>query len=122
MALRQADVCPQPLVRCVGQVMAQPATQPSVQNPFERGAPRQVPTPEQARRAPTGPGDAEIAKRLLAESIAHCRGSCAYPYKSDRASRLCGRRSAYHHLRNDSPLSLRHIHRYKKLFIMRHII
>jgi hypothetical protein len=93
------------VVHCVGQAMAQPAAQPSVQNPFERGAsPRAQPKPERPRQAPAGLSDAEIAKRLIAESIAGYSGSCACPYQSDRAGRSCGRRSAYHRPRGAAPL------------------
>ncbi len=65
------------MVRCVGQVMAQPSVQPSVQNPFDWGVPRSAPTLEQPRKAPARPPDAELAKRLIAESIARYRGSYA---------------------------------------------
>ncbi len=93
------------LVRCVGQAMAQPAAQPSVQNPFDRGAPpRSAPTRDRPRAAPVGPADAGLAKRLIAESIAGYRGSCACPYQHDRAGRSCGRRSAYDRPRGAKPL------------------
>ncbi|MCF4130191.1 hypothetical protein [Methylobacterium sp. SyP6R] len=94
------------MVRCVGQAVAQPAAQPSVQNPFDRSAPppRRRETPERPRAAPSGPFDAEIAKRLIAESIARYRGSCACPYQHDRAGRSCGRRSAYNRPRGAKPL------------------
>lgn len=91
------------LVRCVGQAMAQPAAQPSVQNPFDRGAPPRS-APERPRNAPAGPSDAEIVKRLITESIARYRGSCACPYQHDRAGRSCGRRSAYNRPRGAKPL------------------
>lgn len=90
------------MVRCVGQAMAQPAAQPSVQNPFERGAPRR-PAPKRPRQAPAGPADAETATRLIADSIARYRGSCACPYQRDRAGRSCGRRSAYNRPRGAKP-------------------
>ncbi len=94
------------LGRCIGQVMAQTAGQPSVQNPFERDAPppRRRETPERPQAAPAGPSDAEIAKRLVAESIAGYDGPCACPYQHDRAGRSCGRRSAYHRPRGAAPL------------------
>lgn len=94
------------MTRCVGQAMAQPATQPSVQNPFDRGAPppRRRETPERPRVAPADPSDAEIVKRIIAESIARYRGSCACPYQHDRAGRSCGRRSAHSRPRGAKPL------------------
>ncbi|MFH6783627.1 MULTISPECIES: hypothetical protein [Methylobacterium] len=93
------------MVRCVGQAMAQPAGQPSVQNPFERGGPpRSAPAPERPRKVPTGPADSEIVKRLIAESIAGYHGPCACPYQHDRAGRSCGRRSAYNRPRGARPL------------------
>ncbi|MGX7709479.1 hypothetical protein [Methylobacterium sp. Gmos1] len=93
------------MVRYVGQAMAQPATQPSVQNPFERRAPpRLQPVPERPRKAPPGPSDAEIAKRIIAESIVGYDGPCACPYQHDRAGRSCGRRNAYHRPRGAAPL------------------
>ncbi|MGF3025529.1 hypothetical protein ACQVP2_22225 [Methylobacterium aquaticum] len=92
------------LVRCVGQAMAQPAAQPSVHNPFDRGAPPPRSAPERPRRAPAGLSDAEIAKSLIAESIAGYDGPCACPYQHDRAGRSCGRRSAYNRPRGAKPL------------------
>lgn len=93
------------LGRCVGQVMAQPAGQPSVQNPFDPRIPQPPrPAPERPRRAPAGPSDTEIAERLIAESIAGYDGPCACPYQHDRAGRSCGRRSAYNRPRGATPL------------------
>ncbi len=75
------------VTRYVGQAMARPAAQPSVQNPFERGAPPPRPALERPGNAPAGPADRETAKRLIAESIARYRDPCACPYQNDRASR-----------------------------------
>lgn len=75
------------VVHCVGQAMAQPATQPSVQNPFELSrALRPQPKLERPHQAPAGPSDAEIAKKLIAESIVGYSGSCACPYQSNRVA------------------------------------
>jgi hypothetical protein len=52
----------------------------------------------------TGPSDAKIAKKLIAESIAGYDGPCACPYQHDRAGRSCGRRSAYNRPRGAKPL------------------
>lgn len=93
------------MVRCVGRAMAQPAAQPTVQNPLDRGTPpRRQETPERPRKAPAGPSDAELAKRLIAESIAGYDGPCACPYQHDRAGRSCGRRSACNRPRGAKPL------------------
>ena len=94
------------LVQCVEQAAAQSAG-PAVQNPFDQGrAPPPKPRdPAPApRRAPAGPSDAEVIKKIIAESIAEYEGPCACPYQSDRAGRSCGKRSAYNRPRGAAPL------------------
>lgn len=51
-----------------------------------------------------GPSDAEIRKRLIAESIDAYPGNCPCPYHADRAGRSCGRRSAYSRPGGHAPL------------------
>ena len=48
--------------------------------------------------------DAEIKQAIIAESIAHYKGSCPCPYNTDRAGRRCGARSAYTRPGGASPL------------------
>jgi hypothetical protein len=96
-------------------LLAQPALpQPTgtVQNPFGRSPeapprsvpPVEAPRPPAFRKAPARPSDAEIAKKLIANSIADYDGPCACPYQQDRAGRSCGRRSAYNRPRGAAPL------------------
>lgn len=61
--------------------------------------------PQKARVASTQPkrkaskaagvSNAEIAKRIISQSIARYPGSCPCPYNVDRGGRRCGKRSAY---------------------------
>lgn len=44
---------------------------------------------------PTTLSDAEVAKRIIAESIASYPGPCACPFNTTRNGSSCGRRSAY---------------------------
>lgn len=39
--------------------------------------------------------DADIKRKIIAQSIASYSGSCPCPYNTDRAGRKCGKRSAY---------------------------
>jgi hypothetical protein len=48
--------------------------------------------------------DAEIRKRIIAESIANYDGPCACPYQRARNGSLCGRRSAYSRPGGEAPL------------------
>lgn len=48
--------------------------------------------------------DAEIAREIVAESVARYAGSCACPYSTDRAGRRCGARSAYSRPGGRSPM------------------
>lgn len=48
--------------------------------------------------------DAQIAQRLIRQSIAAYPGSCPCPYNTDRAGRRCGARSAYSRPGGAAPL------------------
>ena len=48
--------------------------------------------------------DAEIRKRIIAESIASYDGPCACPYQRARNGSRCGRRSAYDRPGGEAPL------------------
>jgi len=51
--------------------------------------------PKQERAPAAGLSSAEIAKRIISQSIASYPGSCPCPYNVDRGGRRCGKRSAY---------------------------
>lgn len=51
--------------------------------------------PKQKRTLAAGLSNAEIAKRIISQSIARYPGSCPCPYNVDRGGRRCGKRSAY---------------------------
>ncbi len=51
--------------------------------------------------------DDEIAKRIIAESIASHAGSCACPFNTARNGSACGRRSAYSRPGGDAPICYR---------------
>ena len=48
--------------------------------------------------------DAEIKRRVIADSIASYEGPCACPYQSARNGSRCGRRSAYNRAGGEAPL------------------
>lgn len=54
-----------------------------------------------------GPSDDEVARRLIAESIASYPGNCPCPYNSARNGSACGRRSAYSKPGGYAPLCYR---------------
>lgn len=51
--------------------------------------------------------DSEIAKRIIAESIASYPGPCACPFNTARNGSSCGRRSAYSKPGGHSPICYR---------------
>ncbi|WP_375139478.1 hypothetical protein [Pseudomonas entomophila] len=51
--------------------------------------------------------DDEIAKRIIAESIASYSGSCACPFNTTRNGSACGKRSAYSKPGGESPMCYR---------------
>lgn len=53
------------------------------------------------------PSDEEIAKTLIAQSIAAYPGTCACPYQAARNGSACGRRSAYSKPNGYAPLCYR---------------
>jgi hypothetical protein len=53
------------------------------------------------------PSDDEVAKILIAESIAAYSGSCPCPYNRARNGSRCGKRSAYSRPGGASPLCYR---------------
>lgn len=67
--------------------------------PETHGQPQQSPAPKTQQPVRTGSkshlSDAEIAKRIIARSLANYPGSCPCPYNTDRGGRRCGKRSAY---------------------------
>lgn len=48
--------------------------------------------------------DQQIAQTLIRQSIAEYPGNCPCPYNTDRAGRVCGKRSAYSKPDGYSPL------------------
>lgn len=56
---------------------------------------------------PTTLSDAEIAKRIIAESIDSYPGQCACPFNTTRNGSSCGRRSAYSKPGGYSPVCYR---------------
>ena len=48
--------------------------------------------------------DAQVKQEIITASIASYRGSCPYPYSTDRAGRRCGGRSAYSRPGGAAPL------------------
>lgn len=56
------------------------------------------------KAAAAGLSDAQIRKRLIAESIESYSGNCPCPYNTDRAGRSCGKRSAYSRPGGEAPL------------------
>ncbi len=56
---------------------------------------------------PSGLSDDEIARRIIAESIASYPGPCACPFNTTRNGSACGRRSAYSKPGGHSPVCYR---------------
>lgn len=79
-----------------------------------------LPGVSSAQDAKAEKSDDEIAKILIAESIASYSGSCACPYNTASNGSRCGKRSAYSRPGGASPLCYRRdvtdsmIERYRK--------
>lgn len=56
---------------------------------------------------PPALSDAEIAKRIIADSIASYHGPCACPFNTTKNGSSCGRRSAYSKPGGYSPVCYR---------------
>jgi hypothetical protein len=48
--------------------------------------------------------DEQIKRVIIQESISAYQGSCPCPYSTDRAGRVCGKRSAWSRAGGDAPL------------------
>ena len=48
--------------------------------------------------------NAEVAQKIIQQSIANYSGNCPCPYNRDRAGRRCGKRSAYSRPGGETPI------------------